>query len=220
VAPQGTVSGSCPFPSAYQINQQINLPGARTPTSGATLSFISLLAEIYEPRARELEKKHRSKPKDEDCSVGSQQIVFVFPCVFFLFFFCPAWGKKKDSSPLAFADQSAFIIYNSRRLAFFAWQPFLIDGTNPRAQARSLSQSQQEIPIPGQSTTHQSTLCHIQLLYRFVPSPVSSAGIAISKHFIVTHLAQMGHRRLPRPLSPGKPIPNLPFPIQVAIPGS
>jgi len=150
----------------------------------------------------------------------ASKLFLSFLAFFFLFFFAQPGEKKKNSSPLAFADQSAFIIYNSRRLAFFAWQPFLIDGTNPRAQARSLSQSQQEIPIPGQSTTHQSTLCHIQLLYRFVPSPVSSAGIAISKHFIVTHLAQMGHRRLPRPLSPGKPIPNLPFPIQVAVPGS
>jgi len=102
VAPQGTVSGSCPFPSAYQINQQINLPGARTPTSGATLSFISLLAEIYEPRARELEKKHRSKPKDEDGSVGSQQIVFVFPCVFFFIFFLPSLGKEKGQFSFSF----------------------------------------------------------------------------------------------------------------------
>jgi len=52
VAPLGTIA----FSPAFQINQQINLPGARTPTSGATLSFISLLAEIYGPRARELEK--------------------------------------------------------------------------------------------------------------------------------------------------------------------
>lgn len=58
--------------------------------SGATLSFISLLVEIYEPRARELE------------------IVFAFAFHFFLFF-ALAWGK--DTSPLA--DQSAFIIYNS-----------------------------------------------------------------------------------------------------------
>lgn len=64
----------------------------------------------------------------------------------------------------------------------------------------SQPQSQHGIPVPSQSAiTHKSTLCHIQLLYRFVPSRASfcSAGIAISKHFIVTHLAQMGHRRLP-----------------------
>lgn len=108
------------FAPAYQINQQINLPGARTPTSGATLSFISLLAEIYEPRAREPEKKLRTGPKRRWWRVWEEPV----NCFCLSLLFPPILGLRKAKRTLllplgpALADQSAFIIYNSRRLAF------------------------------------------------------------------------------------------------------